>query len=130
MSENQQGELPPARRVSFDLLPPSLQQQLPELYAQENAGENAIVYAKYICPLNGWTWYATEFDATDGVFFGLVQGYEEEYGYFSLEEFAQLHGYLLRDLEFQPTRIGAIADRGYISDEERYTNVLFQIEYE
>jgi len=34
---------------------------------------------------NGWYWFATE-ETEPGLFFGLVQGQEEELGYFSLSE--------------------------------------------
>jgi len=34
---------------------------------------------------SGWYWFATE-ETEPGLFFGLVQGFEEEIGYFSLRE--------------------------------------------
>ena len=35
--------------------------------------------------MTGWYWFATELN-DDGVHFGFVQGFEEEFGYFSEEE--------------------------------------------
>ena len=35
--------------------------------------------------MSGWYWFATELNE-DGVHFGLVQGFEEELGYFSEKE--------------------------------------------
>lgn len=61
--------------------------KLPPLYSQEN-NPDPIVYAKFFSPFNGWTWYAYEFDGED-VFFGWVDGEEQEFGYFSLSEFKQ-----------------------------------------
>jgi len=49
---------------------------------------DAIVVAKFFHPFSQWTWYATSFDEEEGLFFGLVDGFEAELGYFSLEEFS------------------------------------------
>ena len=59
--------------------------QLPTLYAQDGKGMDAIAYVKFFDPVGPWTWYATEFDGKD-TFFGLVCGFEDELGYFSLNE--------------------------------------------
>jgi hypothetical protein len=59
--------------------------QLPLLYAQDGKGMDAIAYVKFFDPTGSWTWYATEFDGED-TFFGLVCGFEQELGYFSLNE--------------------------------------------
>ena len=60
-----------------------------------------------------WTWYATEFDGKD-TFFGLVQGIEEELGYFSLTELQRNHGRwglsIERDRGFRPTTLQALID--------------------
>jgi hypothetical protein len=51
------------------------------------------------------TWYASEFDGED-TFFGLVSGFEVEYGYFSLKELDEARGPMglpiERDLQFEP----------------------------
>jgi hypothetical protein len=67
------------------LLTAELRKQLPALYSQEDKGLDAKVIVKFFSPYSNWTWYATEFDGED-TFFGLVQGFEEELGYFSLSE--------------------------------------------
>lgn len=41
---------------------------------------------KVFDPCSSWTWYATEYDPQERLFFGLVVGLEEELGYFSLDE--------------------------------------------
>jgi Protein of unknown function (DUF2958) len=57
------------------------------------------------------SWYATEFDGQD-TFFGLVQGFEEELGYFSLHELAEgtdsMGLGIERDLHFQPTPLSQV----------------------
>jgi len=47
---------------------------LPPLYGQEGAPD-PIVYARFFTPDSSWTWLATEFDPTEGRFFGLVDGF-------------------------------------------------------
>jgi type I restriction enzyme M protein len=100
------------------LLTDEIRLQLPPLYSQEgNPDANtypwseAIAYAKFFTPDSHWTWYATEFDGKD-TFFGLVQGLEEEFGYFSLTELLDCRGPLgltiERDLWFKPTPISQL----------------------
>ncbi len=92
----------------MELLTPELRHQLPALYAQADSPD-AIAYAKFFAPGTYWTWYATEFDGID-IFFGLVQGHEEELGYFSLIELQSLSGrvWVERDLYFKPTPISQL----------------------
>ena len=59
---------------------------LPPLYNSEKHPEKeAIAVVKFFSPYSQWTWYAVEFDGED-TFFGLVDGFEMEYGYFSYSE--------------------------------------------
>jgi len=55
-------------------------------------GAEAKVVVKFFTPWSGWTWYATEWFPEDRVFFGYVRGFEEEYGYFSLDELESVEG--------------------------------------
>jgi hypothetical protein len=91
----------------MELLTPEIRSQLPPLYAQDG-NPNAIAYVKFFTPDSNWTWYASEFDGED-IFFGLIQGFEEELGYFSFSELQSAKGPLglpiERDLHFQPTPI-------------------------
>ena len=64
---------------------------LPELYAQDGKGDEAIAYLKIFAPDSNWTWYVTEFDGKD-TFFGLVDGFDMELGYFSLSELNSIRG--------------------------------------
>jgi hypothetical protein len=89
-----------------------LREKLPKLYGQEKLGGEAIVYAKYFTPDSQWTFYATEFDGED-LFFGLVEGFEKEFGYFSLRELESVKGPMglpiERDLYWQPKTLKEIA---------------------
>jgi hypothetical protein len=74
-----------------DLMPDWLRAALPPLYSQEHVKDPPIV-VKYFTPDSSWTWYATEFDPQDELFFGLVAGFEMEMGYFSLEDLRSVRG--------------------------------------
>jgi hypothetical protein len=85
------------------LLPESIRQTIPALYSQE-AVEDPIARVKFFHPLSSFRWYVTEFDGED-LLFGLVQGLEEELGYFSLSELESVRVLGLpveRDLYFTP----------------------------
>jgi hypothetical protein len=87
------------------LMDEKVREALPGLYSQEELGLKALARVKYFTPDSNWTWYATEFDGED-VFFGLVNGFELELGYFSLKELNQACGPLglpiERDIYFEP----------------------------
>ena len=79
---------------------------LPPLGSQDGKGFDAIAQVKYFTPDANWTWYATEYDPEERVFFGLVIGLEQELGYFSLDDLEAARGPLglpiERDLHFTP----------------------------
>ena len=87
------------------LLPASVRAMLPPLYGQEGVSD-PTVYARFFTPASNWTWLATEFDPEEGRFFGLVDGFEPELGYFLLEELETSRGPLglpiERDTHFTP----------------------------
>jgi hypothetical protein len=90
------------------LLNTEVKEKLPPLYSQEEKGLEAVAVVKFFTPDSSWTWYATEFDGED-LFFGLVDGFEKELGYFRLSELKQARGKLglpiERDLYFKPTKL-------------------------
>ena len=92
----------------MELINDEIKRILPKLYEQESLGYNATAYVKFFTPDSNWTWYVTEFDGND-IFFGLVDGFEKELGYFSLSELQNVTGPLglkiERDLYFKPTKI-------------------------
>lgn len=97
------------------LLTKELMRRLPP--SQEGKGDEAVVYAKFFTPDSNWTWYVTEAMAVldeetevplkevngrgfiDVRFFGLVDGFERELGYFSLRELEAARGPLGLSIE-------------------------------
>lgn len=92
------------------LLPDALRKQLPPLYTTEH-DEDPMVWCRFFYRFRTWSWYVTEFDGDD-TFFGLVEGFEVELGYFSLSEMVRtrdaLGCSLERDLAFQPCRLSKL----------------------
>ncbi len=96
------------------LLTKELREQFPKLYeGEEVPAEDKKVIVKFFTPWTNWTWYATEFDGEDQ-FFGLVDGLEREWGYFSLKELESINGpaglKIERDLYFGQPKIKDIAN--------------------
>jgi hypothetical protein len=89
-----------------ELLDTKTREALPPLRSQEHLGLDALAHAKFFTPDSSWTWYASEFDGED-IFFGLVDGFELEFGSFTLSELLEVRGGLSlpveRDRYFQPT---------------------------
>lgn len=62
--------------------------------------ENPKIIVKFFTPWSNWTWYVIEGQqcsngggrGTDYLFFGLVEGFETELGYFRLSELESLEG--------------------------------------
>jgi len=94
------------------LLPDEIRKKLPPLYSQDGKGGKAVAYAKFFSPSSNWTFYVCEFDGKD-IFFGLVEGFEKELGYFSLSELESARGPMglpiERDLYWQPKTLEKIA---------------------
>ena len=93
------------------LLTKEIRRKLPKLRGQEDKGSEAVAWVKFFTPWAGWTWWATEFDGED-TFFGLVEGFETELGYFSLKELEEIRGMwglkIERDLYFKPKTLKEI----------------------
>jgi hypothetical protein len=84
------------------------------LYSTEKSTTKKII-VKFFTPDSNWTWYVVEGQKNsdipgDWTFFGLVDGHEKEWGYFSLAELQRGRGPLglriERDLYFD----GMVAD--------------------
>jgi hypothetical protein len=103
------------------LLTEEIKKKLSPLYAnEEKSKEEIMVPLKFFSVHSNWTWYVTEGSLvcpnhamvdckevecisrrwTDYLFFGLVDGAEEELGYFSLQELEE-NG-VERDLYWKP----------------------------
>lgn len=95
------------------LLTKEILEKLPKLYSQEEKGLDAVAIVKFFTPDSNWTWYATEFDGDD-LFFGLVDGFEKEIGYFRLSELQSVKGALglpiERDMYFKPKTLKELMD--------------------
>ena len=87
------------------LMTKALQKKLPPI---GSGSQTAIV--KFFTPWSNWTWYITEYDPEKRLCFGLVEGLEREWGYFSLEELESIRGpfglRIERDLYWDPKEVG------------------------
>lgn len=114
------------------LLDETTAKRLPPLYSNEAMGLNALAQVKFFS--SGWTWYASEASAVlpdgtykplseidpydpsveDVIFFGLVDGFELELGYFSLSELEGANedtiATIQRDTNFSPTSLKDLQD--------------------
>ncbi len=101
--------------MKLNLLTKEIRRRLPPLYSSER-DKDPIVHVRFFSPWSDWTWYATEFDGED-LFFGLVEGFETEWGYFSLKELTSIKRpggipAIERDKCFDPTPISQLNIRG------------------
>ncbi len=93
-----------------ELLPKTVRDSLPLLGTTEGEAD-PLLRVKFFYPDFSWTWYAIEFDGDDR-FFGLVDGFEKELGYFRLSELLENRGKLglgiERDFSFTPKRLSEL----------------------
>lgn len=90
------------------LLTKELKKELPTL---DEIDEDPLVYAKYFHPLSNWTWYVCAYDPKRKIFTGLVDGFEVEWGDFSLKEMQEIEVMGLgieRDLHFDKIRLSEL----------------------
>ncbi|MEI7607651.1 MAG: DUF2958 domain-containing protein [Rhodospirillaceae bacterium] len=97
------------------LLTQEILARLPPLYATEEVAiEEKVAQVKYFSAWSAWSWYGIEYNPTDRIFFGLVVGFETEFGNFSLDELVSVRGpgglRIERDLYFRPTRLGDLPE--------------------
>jgi len=98
-----------------NLLTKEIRGRLPKI-GETDGKSGTLAQVKFFSPYSNWTWWATEFDGDD-IFFGLVHGFEVEYGSFSYSELAetmvQIFGTnvpaIERDCNFTPRDINEIA---------------------
>ena len=93
------------------LLTKELIAKIPKLYSQENV-KDPLVITKFFHPFHNWRHYVIEYDGED-TFFGLVDGFEQELGNFSLQELSDLrvHGCPTeRDLYFTPIPLSKLRE--------------------
>ena len=94
------------------LLTKELERRFAQVGSQEDKGDDAIVVAKFFTPWTNWTWYCLEWSPEDRTFFGLVDGFETEFGSFALEELEEINGpaglRIERDLYWKERTIGEV----------------------
>ena len=117
------------------LLDQASRERLPKLYSNEEIGLDALAQIKFFTPSSNWTWYGSEASAAmndgtykaltevdpndpnieDVIFFGLVDGFELELGYFSLSELENVGGGLQlpieRDRHFTPASLNELQEK-------------------
>ncbi len=77
--------------------------------------DKVMVLAHYFA--GSWDWWATEYDPKEKVFFGLVRGFETEFGNFSLSELEENScerkplGGIERDLYWTPKPLSEIMEK-------------------
>lgn len=90
---------------------------IPGLYETENKSpEDTICWVKFIVPGSSWEWYVIEYEPKTGVFYGLVNGFEKELGYFSISDLSTV--YAVPDPSFSPTPLSRVMDMGEGEGEE------------
>ena len=100
---------------AYNLLPKSIEKQLPKLYSTEKGliGDK-VAYARYFFPMGAYTAYLLEYDPKERIGFGVVtMGYGWELGNISLDEMqgGKIHGLgIERDLYFTPKKLHEIAE--------------------
>ena len=94
--------------MGMKLLTKKIRDSLPALGATENVvAYEKVARCKFFDPCGSWTWYVVEGEqyGDDFRFFGLVDGFEREWGYFSLLELESVKGPLglgiERDIHFE-----------------------------
>lgn len=95
------------------LLTKEIAKKLPKLGTTDKQGWDAVAQVKFFSNASNWRWFATEFDGDD-TFFGFVQGFDNELGYFSLSELQSVKHPLFpipaieRDINWKPKTLGEI----------------------
>lgn len=96
-----------------------IQRTLPPLYHFEKTKTPPVATVKFFDPTGSWTWYVAEGakqEDGDWLFWGAVDGFEFEYGYFTLSELEHAKDGcrgiqalpIERDLYFKPTPLSQL----------------------
>ena len=79
----------------------------------QELGENPVAAIKLFAPSGGWTWYIAAYDPETREAYGLVDGFEKEFGYVSMPELVAFRGRfglpVERDLYWKPIPLDEIA---------------------
>lgn len=70
--------------------------KMPKLYSTEKTPiDQKNAFVKFFTPDSNWTWYAVEGEVQENgdiLFFGLVEGFDRDWGYFTLHELESVRG--------------------------------------
>lgn len=101
----------------MQLLTKGLVQRFKKIGRQENVTDPVVV-AKFFNPTGAGTWYATEYDPEEKMFFGYVSifgDWNDEWGSFSLDELQNYRGKfglgIERDLHFDEKPISQVVPK-------------------
>lgn len=101
------------------LLTKEIEKKMPALYSQDGKGDEAIVHVKFFNPCGAATWFLTEYDPEDRIFFGLCDLYGDggELGNVSLDELESVRlpfGLKIeRDIHWKPCTLAEAKARHY-----------------
>ena len=101
------------------LLTKEIQSKLPAIGSQSEV-KDPVAVAKFFDPVGSWSWFVVEGEQQedgDWLFYGLVHGFEKEFGYFTLSELQSCKQGLTglralpieRDLHFKPTVVSKLS---------------------
>ena len=81
------------------LLTKELLKKLPPIGHSIETKEEPQAIVKWFTPDSNWTWYVAEYNHETGMCWGLVDGFEKEFGYFTIDEIQKLKGPLKLPIE-------------------------------
>ena len=94
-----------------NLISNEMLKSIPNLYETEDQND-PLCHIKLFTPDANFTWYIIEVSIDENLCYGYVKGLENELGYFSLDEIADIRGSLglkvERDSLFKPTLLSKI----------------------
>lgn len=101
----------------YKFFPKKIQDDIPNLYSQEDEADPVVV-TKFFTPDSNWTWYVIEGeerDDGDWLFFGYVEGFCGELGYFTLSQLESVKGpwglKVERDIHWKKKKLSKIKER-------------------
>lgn len=101
----------------MQLLTEELKRRFREVGVQGMTNTDPLIIAKFFNPVGPGTWYATEYDENDEIFFGYVSifgDWNDEWGSFSLAELQEFKGLfgigIERDLYWQEKPASHVPD--------------------
>ena len=94
------------------LLTKELLKKLPPIGHSIESKEEPQAIVKWFTPDSNWTWYVAEYNPENGMCWGLVDGFEKEFGFFTIDEIQKLKGPLKlpieRDMWFEKCNLNSL----------------------